>query len=145
MTNSQTIRVTSIPAIRYANADNAIDWLTHALGFTAKAVYRDNNGVVAHAELVLGNGMVMIGTVGHDQETAPWFVQPSAVGGVTASVYLVVPACEPVYAAAKAARAEILQELQAKDYGGTAFIVRDPEGQIWSIGEYDPWSAESSD
>jgi uncharacterized glyoxalase superfamily protein PhnB len=144
MTNSQkAIRVTCMPAIRYADADKAIDWLTRALGFTAKAVYRDN-GVVAHAELVLGNGMVMIGTVGQNQETASWFVEPTAFGGVTSSVYLIVPACEPVYASAKAAGAEILQDLREKDYGGKAFIVRDPEGQIWSIGEYDPWSAESS-
>jgi uncharacterized glyoxalase superfamily protein PhnB len=144
MTTSNTIPVTTIPAIRYANADKAIDWLKQALGFTAKAVHRDNNGVVVHAELLLGNGMVMIGTCGQNKETAHWFVQPSAVGGVTASVYLIVPECEPVYATAKAAGAEILQKLQAKDYGGKAFIVRDPEGQIWSIGEYNPWSTESS-
>jgi uncharacterized glyoxalase superfamily protein PhnB len=144
MTNSNTIPVTSIPAIRYSNADKAIDWLKDALGFTAKAVYRDNKGIVAHAELLLGNGMVMIGTVGQNQETAHWFVKPAAVGGVTSSVYLIVPDCEPVYAAAKAAGAEILQELQAKDYGGKAFIVRDPEGHIWSVGEYNPWATAAS-
>lgn len=137
------IPVTSIPAIRYANADKAIDWLKDALGFTEKAVYRDDSGVVAHAELLLGSGMVMIGTVGQNKETAHWFVQPRAVGGVTASVYLIVPDCEPVYGKAKTAGAEVLQELQTKDYGGKAFIVRDPEGHIWSIGEYNPWSTES--
>jgi uncharacterized glyoxalase superfamily protein PhnB len=86
----------------------------------------------------------MIGTVGQNQETAHWFVKPAAVGGVTSSVYLIVPDCEPVYAAAKAAGAEILQELQAKDYGGKAFIVRDPEGHIWSVGEYNPWATAAS-
>ena len=144
MTNSHTIPVTCIPAIRYADADRAIEWLKRALGFTAKAVYRDDNRVVAHAELLLGNGMVMIGTVGQNKETSHWFVKPNAAGGVTASVYLIVPECDPVYATAKAAKAEILQELQAKDYGGKAFIVRDPEGHIWSIGEYNPWATESS-
>jgi uncharacterized glyoxalase superfamily protein PhnB len=144
MTTSSTAPVTTIPAIRYANANKAIDWLKDALGFTEKAVYRDDAGAVAHAELLLGNGMVMIGTVGQNRETAHWFVQPEAVGGVTASVYLIVPDCDPVYATAKAAGAEVLQELQAKDYGGKAFIVRDPEGHIWSIGEYNPWSTESS-
>jgi uncharacterized glyoxalase superfamily protein PhnB len=143
MTNSQTIRVTTIPAIRYANADQAIDWLTRVLGFTPKAVYREN-GNVAHAELVLGNGMVMLGTFGHNKQTAGWFVEPSAVGGTTASVYLTVPACDPVYDAAKAAGAEILEDLDEKPYGGKAFVVRDPEGHIWSIGEYDPWSTDSS-
>ena len=26
------------------------------------------------------------------------------------------------------------------DYGGKAFAVRDPEGHIWSVGEYDPFA-----
>ena len=26
------------------------------------------------------------------------------------------------------------------DYGGKAFSVRDPEGYLWSAGEYDPWA-----
>ncbi len=144
MTTSNNLPVTTIPAIRYADADKAIEWLKSALGFTAKAVYRDGAGAVAHAELLLGNGMVMIGTAGLDKKTAHWFVQPQAVGAVTASVYLIVPDCEPVYASAKAAGAEILQELEAKDYGGRSFIVRDPEGQIWSVGEYNPWSSGSA-
>jgi uncharacterized glyoxalase superfamily protein PhnB len=25
------------------------------------------------------------------------------------------------------------------DYGGRAFAVVDPEGYVWSVGEYDPW------
>jgi uncharacterized glyoxalase superfamily protein PhnB len=142
MKNSDTIPVTSIPAIRYVDANKAIDWLKQALGFTEKAVYRDANGAVQHAELLLGNGMIMIGTFGLIKETAHWFVQPSVAGGLTASVYLIVPDCEPVYASAKAAGAEFLQQLETKDYGGKAFIVRDPEGQIWSVGEYNPWASE---
>ena len=140
MTTSGNIPVTTIPALRYANADAAIDWLKTALGFAEKAVYRDPAGIVQHAELLLGNGMVMIGTAGQSQETAHWFVLPEAAGAVTGSVYLIVPDCGPVYASATAAAAEILQELEAKPYGGNAFIVRDPEGYIWSIGEYNPWS-----
>ena len=140
MKTSPTIPVTTIPAIRYADANQAIEWLKTTLGFTEKAVFRDPSGAVAHAELLLGNGMVMIGTAGQNKETAPWFVLPKAAGGVTASVYLIVPDCEPAYASAKAAGAEILQELQSKEYGGKAFIVRDPEGNIWSLGEYNPWS-----
>jgi len=140
MTTSATIPVTTIPAIRYADANKAIDWLKQALGFTEKAVYRNPAGVVEHAELILGNGMIMIGTAGHNKETSHWFVQPGAAGGVTASVYLIVSDCEAVYATAKAAGAEVLQELQSKEYGGKAFIIRDPEGQIWSLGEYNPWA-----
>ena len=144
MTSSPEIPVTTIPAIRYADADRAIHWLEQALGFTVRAVYRDAEGVVAHAELVLGNGMVMIGTAGRDKPTAHWFVLPQAAGAVTGSVYLIVPDCEAPYARTKAAGAEILQDLQTKDYGGKAFIVRDSEGYIWSVGEYNPWEVEAA-
>jgi len=26
------------------------------------------------------------------------------------------------------------------EYGGKAFSVQDPEGYLWSVGEYDPWA-----
>jgi uncharacterized glyoxalase superfamily protein PhnB len=140
MKSPSPIRVTTIPAIRYADPDRAIQWLKDALGFTEMVVYRNPAGVVEHAELTLGNGMIMIGTAGHDQKTAHWFAQPHAVGVVTASVYLIVQDCDAIEAKAKSAGAEFLQELETKSYGGRSFIVRDPEGQIWSLGEYDPWT-----
>ena len=125
-----------IPAVRYRDADAAILWLKKALGFTEHAVYRNEDGVIIHAELVLGSGMVMLGSVGENPETADWYKQPAEIGNaVTASMYLVVQECGPVYASAKAAGAEILMELKAMDYGGGSFTVRDAEGQIWIVGE----------
>jgi uncharacterized glyoxalase superfamily protein PhnB len=64
------IPVTIIPAIRYIDPDRAIEWIKTALGFTEKVVYRTTAGVVEHAELTLGSGMVMIGTEGYNQPTA---------------------------------------------------------------------------
>ena len=31
-------------------------------------------------------------------------------------------------------------ELQTMSYGGRSFAVRDPEGYLWSVGEYSPWT-----
>ena len=31
-------------------------------------------------------------------------------------------------------------ELKEMEYGGKAFTVKDPEGYMWSVGEYDPWA-----
>jgi hypothetical protein len=53
-THDKFNQVTTIPAIRYADADKAIEWLKNDLGFTAKAVYRNKDGAVEHAELLLG-------------------------------------------------------------------------------------------
>ena len=45
-----------------------------------------------------------------------------------------------VYAMAKAVGAVMVQELAEMEYGGKAFACRDPEGHVWSVGEYDPWA-----
>ena len=37
-----------------------------------------------------------------------------------------------------AAGAEVLMELEDADYGGRGYSCRDPEGQVWSFGSYDP-------
>ena len=61
----------------------------------------------------------------------------------TRSVYLIVSDCGPIYATAKAAGAEMIRDLSEMDYGGKAFTCRDPEGHLWSLGEYDPWEQSS--
>ena len=54
---------TVIPALQYQDAPAAIDFLSKAFGFEKKAVYEGEGGSIAHAELTLGNGMVMLGSV----------------------------------------------------------------------------------
>ena len=54
---------TVIPALQYQDAPAAIDFLCKAFGFEKKAVYEGEGGSIAHAELTLGNGMVMLGSV----------------------------------------------------------------------------------
>jgi uncharacterized glyoxalase superfamily protein PhnB len=47
--------------------------------------------------------------------------------------------CNAAYAQAKAAGAEMVFELEEKDYGGKAFTCRDPEGYHWNVGTYNAW------
>ena len=56
-------KLTIIPALQYRDARAAIAFLCRAFGFKEKAVYDGPDGSVAHAELTLGNGMVMLGSV----------------------------------------------------------------------------------
>jgi uncharacterized glyoxalase superfamily protein PhnB len=129
-----------IPAMRYRDAHAAIEWLVRVLGFTAQAVYDGPEGMVAHAQLTLGRGMVMLGSASNQGGRPENWAQPDEIGRrCTHSVYLVVSDAKAVYERAKAAGAEITQELQEMDYGGWAFGCKDPEGHAWSIGEYDPW------
>lgn len=130
-----------IPCMRYDDAPAMIDWLCATFGFEAQAVYRNEDGSVAHAQLTCGGGMLMLGS--NTRRDSPWgrlIRQPAEVGGVeTQSAYIVVADADAVYAKARAGGAEILIDIKDEDYGGRGFTCRDPEGHIWNIGTYNPW------
>jgi uncharacterized glyoxalase superfamily protein PhnB len=119
-----------IPALRYTDASAAIEFLERAFGFERKAVH-EQDGVVQHAELVHGRGMVMVGTSG---------VGDKQFETQHASIYVVVADPDAVCEQAKAAGAEISRELEDMDYGSREFSARDPEGNVWSFGTYDPFA-----
>lgn len=129
-----------IPSLRYNDAHAAMAWLEKAFGFVRHSVYDGPDGTVAHAELSFGSGMIMLGSATNSSPYPQFYAIPSEIDGrVTSPLYLVVPDCDPVWASAQSAGAEIVMELREMDYGGKAFTVRDPEGYLWSVGEYDPW------
>jgi len=131
---------TVIPALHYRDAHAAIDFLCRAFGFEKKAVYEDRDGAIAHAELTLGNGMVMLGSV-KDTEYGKLLVRPRDAGGVTMSVYVVVADADAHFVRAKAAGAVITREPVTQEYGGRDYTAKDPEGNVWTFGTYDPWAA----
>src|SRR6267154_5987206 len=61
---NQTKRTALIPCLRYKNAPAAIDFLCRAFGFEKHAVHADPKDptIVHHAQLVLGDAMVMLGS-----------------------------------------------------------------------------------
>ena len=135
---------TIIPSLRYRDAHAAIEWLCCAFGFEKHAVYADGD-VVHHAQLVFGNGMVMLGSVANDSAFGKRIAQPDDIGGrETQCAYVVVADCAAHYARAKAAGAVIIDDYEEKDYGGAGYSCRDPEGHLWSFGSYDPWAAHDA-
>lgn len=102
-------------------------------------MYAGPNNTIGHAELTLGSGMVMLGSV-QDNDFRRFTKQPNEIGGAeTRSISLVVPDADAIYARAKEAGAEILFDTEDKPFGGRGFTCRDPEGRIWHVGTYDPW------
>jgi uncharacterized glyoxalase superfamily protein PhnB len=127
-----------MPALRYRNAGAAIDWLCKAFGFEKKMAVPTEDGRIAHAELVLGNGMIMLGDA--KAEYGSLVRPPGPPQRVnTQGIYVVVADADAHYARAKAAGAEILFELKTQDYGGRDYTCRDLEGHILTLGAYDPW------
>jgi uncharacterized glyoxalase superfamily protein PhnB len=135
-------RSSIIPGHRYRNAPAAIDWLCQVFGFERHAVHEGENGTIAHAELTLGGGMIMLGS-GKDDAFGRGYKSPDDLGGIeTRTVYIVVPDVDATYARAVAAGALITRPLQDTPYGSREFGVKDPEGHSWFVGNYDPWAAK---
>ncbi len=119
------------PALQYRDGDRALRWLTEAFGFEAKAVHRGEDGAIQHAELRLGDGVIMLG-------------QSLDIGSEVDgrhSIYVTVADPDGHYARAKAAGAEITRELADQPYGSREYGVNDLEGNAWSFGTYDPHDA----
>jgi uncharacterized glyoxalase superfamily protein PhnB len=133
-------RSTIIPALRYRNAPAAMEWLTKVLGFARHAVYENPDGTIAHAELTLNGGMIMLGST-KDDDYGRRFRSPREAGEVeTRSAYVVVADADLVYGRAQEAGAKFLRPIEDMHYGSREFTVMDPEGHSWSVGTYDPWA-----
>lgn len=135
-------RVNMIPCLRYRDAPAAIDWLCGAFGFEKHAVYPDEQGGIAHAQLPFGNGMVMLSSAGAaDTEYGKLMTQPDDIGGAqTQTVYVVVQDADAVYELATSAGARVVIDLRNEDYGGRGFSCRDLENHVWNFGTYDPYA-----
>lgn len=116
------------PVIRYADGDRALSWLQEAFGFEATAVHRSEDGAIHHAELRLGDSLIMLGQAAPDR----------AEHDGRHSIYIAIPDPDEHCARAKAAGAEITRELVDQPYGSREYGARDLEGNPWSFGTYNP-------
>ena len=128
-----------VPCLSYRDAPAAIAWLKEAFGFTENMVVPGPDGTIAHAQLALGNGMVMVGS---ERDDELGLRIPCDFGGVTQSIYVVVDDADAHYARAVAAGAEIVRELEDTPYGSRDYSARDPEGHLWNFGTYRPSTGE---
>ena len=123
-----------IPFFRYADAPRAVEWLCDAFGFERHAVYEEEGGI-GHAELVLGNSMIMLSS---PRELTLGMKLAKDTGAPTMGVYIIVDDPDAHYAKAKAAGAKITRDIQDEDYGGRGYTCMDFEGNLWSFGTYAP-------
>ncbi|MGC7093286.1 VOC family protein [Amycolatopsis lurida] len=119
----------------YRDAQAALDWFERAFGFERTMAYPDDHGGIAHAELRYGTGVsfsLFTDEAGYDR---------AALKGETVGhgLYLRVGSNEEVdalYAKATAARAKVIWQPEATEWGTYRFRVHDPEGYEWTFGTY---------
>lgn len=134
---------TIIPCLRYADAPAAITFLRDAFGFEKRAVYADDADphIVHHAQLVMDDAMIMLATAqDSDWTRASGMKTVAEAGANTQAPYIIVSDVDGHCDRARGAGAEIIMEPEDQDYGGRVYSARDPEGNVWSFGSYDPWA-----
>lgn len=122
---------TVFPTLSYDDARAAIDFLVEALGAERHAVYSGDDGTIQHAELRFGNGIVMLGSSSGEMP---------ATGGRGGGVYIVVADPDQHHAQARGAGADIVRELHDTEYGSREYATKDPEGNTWYFGTYQPFA-----
>lgn len=133
MAVTNSTRPSVYPSVLYTDAKAAIRQLTEAFGFTELSVYEGEDGTVMHAELVQGNGAVMLGSKGRGG-----VLDTAMKGAGPTGVYVVVDDVDAHHHRAVEHGAEILMPPTDQEYGSRDYMARDVEGNIWSFGTYTP-------
>src|SRR5215813_15012553 len=121
------------PCLRYRDAKRMIGSLCDAFGFRAQAVYEDGSDGIAHAQLTLDDGMIMLGSL-RDDRFSQVQSTPAALGGTTQSPYLSSPMPMRSITASLLLEPRSSSRIKDEDYGGRGFCCRDPESHLWNVG-----------
>jgi uncharacterized glyoxalase superfamily protein PhnB len=130
------------PCLGYRDAKAAIRWLGEAFGFEERMVHPGEDREVAHAELSLGPGIIMLGSASDDMAKAD--ADPLTADGeldfsrIPFALYVAIEDVDAHCERARAAGAEIIREPNDTDYGSREYCARDLEGNVWSFGTYRP-------
>jgi PhnB protein len=118
------------PYLLYEDVAAAVDWLGKSFGFRERLRFSGEDGVVSHAEMDLGDGVIMMGFPGSD------YRNPRRLGGKTQLVHVYVDDVDQHFAQAKGAGATIIAELEDQSYGDRRYIAEDPEGHQWTFSQH---------
>ena len=113
------------PYLLYEDGAAALDWLTRAFGFRERLRFTDDEGNVTHAELEVGEDVIMLGDPGED------YKNPKRSGHVSQIIHVYLEDVDGHFERARAAGATILAEPSEKEYGDRQYSVEDPEGHQW--------------
>lgn len=122
---------TVTPQLTLDNAAQSIDWYKKALGAQEVARAVGPDGKVMHAEIRIGNSLIMM------NDAMGGAKGPRAIGGCPASLWVYVEDCDALFNRAVAAGAKVapgpMGALADQFWGDRTGSLIDPEGYQWTI------------
>jgi PhnB protein len=112
---------TVTPYLIVDGAAELLDFVKSAFGAEERFRMPAPNGTIGHAEVKIGDSIVMLADGGEEWPVMPTFV------------YLYVEDCDATYEQALAAGATSVREPEDQFYGDRNATVRDSVGNLWGI------------
>jgi PhnB protein len=117
------------PHLSVAGAAGAIDFYTTVLGASERMRMPTPDGKIAHAELQLGDSVIMIG----DEVPGGTDPSPKTLGGSPVALFVYVDDVDDVFERALGAGAQSVQAPENHFYGDRVAMFDDPFGHRWNI------------
>lgn len=116
------------PMLVIRDAARAIEFYKTAFGATEIMRLTDPDGAIAHAELQIGDSIIMLA-----EENPEFNASPQRLGGSTVILNLYVEDADALMQQAVDAGAEIVFPIKDQFYGDRSGRIVDPFGHIWII------------
>ena len=120
---------TITPYLAVDDAAEAIEYYKKAFGAKERARMDAPGGKIGHAELEIGDSLVMLSDAFPQASTSP----PKELGGTSASIFMYVEDVDAVVKQAVDAGATVTMEIEDQFWGDRFGSVQDPFGHLWSI------------
>ena len=117
------------PYLIIRGAARALDFYKKAFGATELLRFGGPDGKIGHAEIKIGEGVVMLA----DESPDRGHKSPQTLGGNAVSLLFYVPDVDAFFAKAVAAGATVSHALADQFYGDRSGTIVDPFGHVWTI------------
>ncbi|HEY3106694.1 MAG TPA: VOC family protein [Gaiellaceae bacterium] len=120
---------TVTPYLAVGDAAAAIEYYTKVFGAKETVRMDGPEGMIAHAELDIGDSKIMLSDPFPQASTKP----PKELGGTSASIFMYVEDVDAIVKKAVDAGGTITMEVQDQFWGDRYGSITDPFGHSWSI------------
>ncbi len=120
---------TLTPFMTIKNCSQAIEFYKQAFGAVERGVMKDPSGKVMHAELKIGDSILMMG----DEFPEFGALSPQSVGGTSMGLHIYVPDVDAAFDRAVKAGAQVEAPVMDQFWGDRYGKLKDPFGHKWSI------------
>ena len=117
-----------IPALAFKGADAAIKWYINVFGAKEKMRFDNPDKTVAHAEITIGDCVVMI-----SEENPQYNSSPKTLGGNSVNLCVYVPDVDAVIQKAVDNGAGLIMPAKDEFYGDRSGRLEDPFGYRWIV------------